>query len=290
MLLHKIGLIVKTLALLIALAADQTGAQDASSETKTPQRGLGLLLQSVNDKIIVHSVRPGSIAAKQNAIESGAQIIAITIGGTRTSLDGMALHDVGRLIRNASFDEPLVSLTLISPEEKTETEVSLRRSSADIEADSTLYRVQVKERMSLEQAVREFNYKAKHHSVGKTQPPLTADEIVAAIRGKNAEDNTRLEEIADTRFLIPGEELSFMPGWITEGNYVTVWWIDLRVKGHGLRIRDRTLSSRKLTSEELFSRKLTSEELADRERFHEQMEKLLKVKSDPAIDATRIPK
>lgn len=275
-----LGLIVTTLALLIAFDAHQAGAQDTLSAAKTPQRGLGLVLQNVNDKIVVRSVRPGSIAANSNAIESGDQISAITIGGTRTSLDGMALRDIGRLIRNASFDEPLIRITLISAEEKTETEVSLRRSSADIEADSNLYRVQIEERMSLEQAIREFNYKAEHHSVGKTQPPLTADEVVAAIRGKNAEDNTRLGEIADTRFLISGEQLSFTPGWITEGNYVTVWWIDLSVKGHGLRIRDRTLSSRKLTSEEL----------ADRERFHEQSEKLLKVKSDPTIDATPIPK
>jgi hypothetical protein len=281
---HLLRLIANTLALLLALNTHQAIAQGAVSETRTTQRGLGLQLQNVNGKIVVRSVLPGSIAANSNAIEPGSQIIAITIGGTKTSLDGMELQDVGRLIRNASFDEPLISLTLISPEEETETVVSLRRSSADIESDSTLYYVQIDERKSLEQAVREFNYKAKHHSVGKTQTPLTADEVVSAIRSKNAKGNARLEEIAETRLLIPGEELSFISGWITEGNYVTVWWIDLRVKGHGLRIRDQTLSSRKLTSEELAAQEQFHE------RFNEQIQKLRKGESNPTTDPTPIPK
>ncbi len=181
----------------------------------------------------------------------------------------MKLQDVGRLIHSASFDEPLIILTLISPEEETETVVSLRRSSADIESDSTLYRVQIDERTSLEQAVKEFNYKAKHHSVGKTQTPLTADEVVSAIRSKNVKGNARLEEIAETRLLIPVKSS-------------VLYRLDYRRKlfhgvvdrpegkRHKLRLRDQTLSSRKLTSEEL----------ADLEHFQEQINEQINEQRD----------
>ncbi|MCH8277858.1 MAG: hypothetical protein IIC12_02880 [Proteobacteria bacterium] len=39
------------------------------------------------------------------------------------------------------------------------------------------------EAISLKASVENFNQKARSHAIGKTQPPLTEDEVVAAIRG-----------------------------------------------------------------------------------------------------------
>ena len=67
---------------------------------------------------------------------------------------------------------------------------------------------------TLAQAVREFNEKAKENPVGKSQPVLTEDEVVAAIRGWirdriTAKDDVygAYQKIAHTRSA--GAELSF---------------------------------------------------------------------------------
>lgn len=118
---------------------------------------------------------------------------------------------------------------------------------------------------SLKAAVAEFNKKSSSHSIGKTQPPLTEAEVVAAIRGwipKTTPGVTdevfeQFQEIAESETLPDGAELSFCPGWRGyRGFHFTVWWIDLSIKtgektGYTFRIRDQKIASRKMTPEEV---------------------------------------
>ena len=117
----------------------------------------------------------------------------------------------------------------------------------------------------LKAAVETFNQEAAADEIGKTQPPLTEDEVVAAIRGWIPEHTpgvrddqyARFQEIAESRKLPEGSELTFCPGWTGyRGFQFTVWWIDLTIKtgkksGYTFRIRDQKISSRKMTPEEL---------------------------------------
>ena len=118
---------------------------------------------------------------------------------------------------------------------------------------------------SLKAAVENFNQKTRTHSIGKTQLPLTEDEVVAAVRGWIPEHTPgvtddvfdQFQEIAESRKLPEGAELSFCPGWTGYRGYrFKVWWIDLSIKtgektGYTFRIRDQKISSRKMTPDEL---------------------------------------
>jgi hypothetical protein len=109
----------------------------------------------------------------------------------------------------------------------------------------------------LAQAVREFNESAKKNAVGKGQPPLTEDEVVAAIRGWirdrfPATDDVygAFQKVAHTGALPPGAELSFTTGWRGFNGFdFDVWWVDLTLPvgkgaGYTYRIRDQKLASR----------------------------------------------
>lgn len=111
--------------------------------------------------------------------------------------------------------------------------------------------------VTLDRAVREFNAKAKDNAVGKSQPPLTADEVVAAIRGWIRERDPvkdymygEFQKIAQRGALPPQAELSFTTGWHGFNGFdFDVWWVDLTVSdgkggGYTYRIRDQKLSSR----------------------------------------------
>jgi hypothetical protein len=109
---------------------------------------------------------------------------------------------------------------------------------------------------SLGEAVAEFNAKAQSDSVGAHQPPLTTDEVVAAIRGwvrervpASGDVYATYQKIAKTQKLPPGAELSYTTGWQGPQGYdFQVWWIDLSIKtgprsGYTFRIRDTKLRS-----------------------------------------------
>ena len=108
----------------------------------------------------------------------------------------------------------------------------------------------------LSDAVADFNERAMNNDVGATQPPLTEEEVVSAIRGwirnqTKVDDKTYAiyQNIADTKTLPPGASLDFTTRWTGHNGYdFTVWWIDLCVKtgehaGYGFRIRDRKISA-----------------------------------------------
>lgn len=135
---------------------------------------------------------------------------------------------------------------------------------------------------ALNHAVAQFNAQVNRVSeIGRTQPPLTVDEIVAAIRAWDTKQNpiqpelhAIFEMITETRTLPPGSEIDVTTGWNPGRGYrYTVWWVNLNVSapnpdkedsrvGYAYRIRDRKLSSR--PSGEPINRH--SQQLSDAER------------------------
>jgi hypothetical protein len=117
--------------------------------------------------------------------------------------------------------------------------------------------------VSIAEAVKQFNVRAQADAVGKTQPPLTSDEVIAAIRGWIPEEHPKCEyylpqfrKIAETGIIPVGSYLDFIPGWIGYQGYdYEVWWVDLFVPGtaeqkaahhagYRFRLRAQMISSR----------------------------------------------
>ncbi len=117
--------------------------------------------------------------------------------------------------------------------------------------------------ISLHDVVPRFNEIASQHSVGKSQEELTVDEVISAIRRAvgtsktagqpemRASTQAALDRIVQTGNLSKGDELLFATGYTSSGRRYTVWWIDIVSDSYRLRLRDRTLSSRALTAEEM---------------------------------------
>jgi len=110
---------------------------------------------------------------------------------------------------------------------------------------------------SLAEAVKAFNREAQGDAIGKSQPPLTEAEVVAAIRGWIREQTLvsdeifqAYENIAKGGHLPSGARLQFTTRWIGyKGHDLDVWWVDLLLMtgektGYSFRIRDQKISSR----------------------------------------------
>ena len=100
------------------------------------------------------------------------------------------------------------------------------------------------------------------NAVGRTQPPLTSEEVIAAIRGWNPKEHPkselfldRFKKIAQTGIIPAGCYLDFIPGYTNYNGYdYKVWWIDLFVRaekpirvqgllGYNYRLRAQMISS-----------------------------------------------
>jgi hypothetical protein len=116
-------------------------------------------------------------------------------------------------------------------------------------------------------AVTRFNSRAAADPVGKGEPPLTEEEVIAAIRGwipaytppVDPEMLKRFERIAADGKLPPGADFSFTTRWTGyNGYYFDVWWVDLTLRspagevvgGYTYRIRDRKIRSGPMTEQE----------------------------------------
>jgi hypothetical protein len=85
--------------------------------------------------------------------------------------------------------------------------------------------------MTLTEAIRIFNLEAQSHPVGKDQPPLTVDEVVAGIRWYDREDAPVTDEefaefrkIADTRRFPAGTRFEVLDGFIPGDGYRYTRW------------------------------------------------------------------
>jgi hypothetical protein len=116
---------------------------------------------------------------------------------------------------------------------------------------------------SLAEGVAAFNVQAKVDEIGKHEPPLTEDEVVAAVRGwvrkrRPVSDavHDAFQNVAKTGRLPDGAKLSFTTSWLGHNDFhFDVWWVDLHLPtgpgtGYNFRIRDRKIRSRPLTPEE----------------------------------------
>ena len=126
--------------------------------------------------------------------------------------------------------------------------------------DWSLRQIHVKDRQKMEDVVAEFNRRATTHEIGKTQPPLTSMEIVAAIRTSMVNhkipevQKAQFERIAETRIIGPAKRrdviLYFSSEHKLNGYHFTHWSIYLLHDGITIPIRIRNLDSRHLTAEE----------------------------------------
>jgi hypothetical protein len=125
------------------------------------------------------------------------------------------------------------------------------------DSDATFGGLTVDVPQSLDNFVAQLNEITKHHKLGKTQEPLTADEVIGAIRRwsnnpeATPETKAKFNRIVETGVLNAGDKLSFSTGLTSDGICYTVWWLDLTVDRYVFRIRDRTVSSRPQTKEEI---------------------------------------
>lgn len=115
--------------------------------------------------------------------------------------------------------------------------------------------VQFERETALAEGVERFNDRVKVLGIGQDEPPLTSDEVVAAVRGWIPERPAvapevlkQYRKIAGSGKLPPGSSISFTRGWIYGGYRFEVWWIDLNIMtgektGYTFRIRDRTIRS-----------------------------------------------
>ncbi len=119
---------------------------------------------------------------------------------------------------------------------------------------------------NLVEAIRMFNTQAAREALGKMQPPLTEDEVIAAIRWINArrtesgikeEEYSALLKIAETRQLPSGAELEVLTGFEPNDTVVvTAWSVRLRMPhgeyggSYAFPIREQMISSRLIGSEE----------------------------------------
>ena len=91
--------------------------------------------------------------------------------------------------------------------------------------------------VSLAQAVEEFNQRARENRIGQTQPQLTVDEVIAAIRDWNVKDepiNIKVyaifQNIAQTAMMPKGSYLFFSTGTGAYRGYdIDAWHIYIRV-------------------------------------------------------------
>lgn len=113
--------------------------------------------------------------------------------------------------------------------------------------------------MPLAEAVEKLKLKAAINSVGREEPPLTLDEVEAAIRGWSWRDDkyaskevfSAFEDVVESGQLPAGGFLDFTTQWEVGDAKFKVWWIDLTIplekdktgyEGYTFRIRDRKIS------------------------------------------------
>jgi hypothetical protein len=117
---------------------------------------------------------------------------------------------------------------------------------------------------SLADAVKSFNVTALQNTIGKEQPPLTEEEVIAAIRWSEL-DREQLpvsdevyrafRNIADTRRLPKGSEFEVLTGFEPNQKFVfEAWSVRIRMpKENGTYafvIRERMVRSRRIGAEE----------------------------------------
>ena len=115
----------------------------------------------------------------------------------------------------------------------------------------------------LETAIEAFNSKSARHELGKSQPPLSMEEVVAAIRlwqpGPDTPVSPKLlgvfKQIAESKTLPDRAEFELLTGYDRGGKFVfDVWSVRIRIEredgsSYAFLIRESVLGSRTLEEE-----------------------------------------
>lgn len=118
----------------------------------------------------------------------------------------------------------------------------------------------------LDSAIASFNAKARANEIGREQPPLTEDEVVAAIRWCQRDDHPQagdaqfaaFKRIADTKVFPSGAQIEVISRFVPDGEVQFNGWSVRVVMPHeppnggtyAFIIRERWIRSRPLTPEE----------------------------------------
>jgi hypothetical protein len=118
--------------------------------------------------------------------------------------------------------------------------------------------------MPLAEAITTFNAKAAQDPIGKEQPPLTEEEVIAAIRWSDLDrkqlpvsdqEYRAFRNIADTRRLPKGSEFEVLTGFEPNQKFVfEAWSVRIRMPKedgtYAFVIRERMVRSRLIGAEE----------------------------------------
>jgi len=143
---------------------------------------------------------------------------------------------------------------------------------------------------SLTNAIKTFNAEAATNPIGKNQPALTGEEVIAAIRAlKQKQDPLVSDElfrtfkqIAETQELPPNVGFETTTLWDPDGEFVfDVWWVRLQIPKedggmYSFPIRERFVSSRTLCEEVIRLEKVLQDTppLPGRYRIEERIQQL----------------
>jgi hypothetical protein len=121
----------------------------------------------------------------------------------------------------------------------------------------------------LADAIKAFNENAAKDPIGKDQPPLTEEEVIAAIRDWERPKDSPLSDemyevfkrIAETRTLPPTAEFEKLTGYDRGGAFILdVWSVRIRMyrpdrSSYAVIIRERMIRSRTLEEELVLAEK-----------------------------------
>lgn len=114
------------------------------------------------------------------------------------------------------------------------------RKSSELSVDDPQYLLRTRgypKATSLTEAVAEFNARAQRNQIGKTQPPLTEGEVLAAMRDWSPDADpiepsmfAELQRAAKSGMMPKGAYLNFNSGTLSRNGYdIDVWNIYLSV-------------------------------------------------------------
>lgn len=145
------------------------------------------------------------------------------------------------------FAQTTLEGTVDSPDERLDFQPEPKQAEATLNYGG----------IALKDAVAEFNKRAGQSAIGAEQPPLTEDEVVAAIRNWDLEHYKIDKEmhaiftaIAAKKMMPKTATLDFISQFNTERFHFDVWQIALEIrdgeKGYRYPIRQHMLKSRTL--------------------------------------------
>ncbi len=92
--------------------------------------------------------------------------------------------------------------------------------------------------LAIVEAIKDFNARAQRDAIGRTQPPLTVPEVMAALRAMDPsskemppQEFETFQRIAQTGVIPTGSFIRFISKRVALNGYdIDVWWINLQIE------------------------------------------------------------